>query len=91
MMPVLVVALVFGSVVLVVKMVLDYNRQKLLSGSGTEDNSLGTGELKRIIREAVDESLYPIVSRLEATENRLDEADQLLLESGTGTVDTETS
>ncbi len=89
-MPVFVVALVFGSVVLVVKMVLDFNRQKLIAGSSTDGNSLGTGELKRIIREAVDESLFPIVSRLEAAENRLDEADQLLLESETGSADTDT-
>jgi hypothetical protein len=80
--PVFVLIVIFSSALLALKLSLDHKRQKMISGSSTEGNSLGTGELKRLIREAVDESVFPLLERVEKAETRLDESEQLRLGAG---------
>lgn len=70
-------ALFFGALTTIVKMSLDYQREKwkarLGAGVGTGgDRSMGTNELRGLIREAVEEANAPLVARLEAVEERAD-------------------
>jgi len=67
-----IVALAAGT--FIVKMALDHSRWKRQYDRGhvAPENSLGTGELKAIIREAVEEANEPLLGRIEALETRLD-------------------
>ena len=87
--PIFALTIIFGSIIVLTKMVLDHRRGQALHGSSTEA-SLGTGELKRLIREAVEEGVLPLSERLERLEDesssepgRLAGRDTALLEEST--------
>lgn len=62
----------FSCVALVIKWVLEHSRWKREFDRGAStDNSLRTSELKRLMREAVEEANEPLVARVEAIEARL--------------------
>ena len=64
-------AIVAGA--LIVKWSLDYSRWKKQYDRGdAPGNSLGTSELKALIREAVEEANEPLLDRFETLEARLD-------------------
>lgn len=72
--PIIVLAIIFGSMLLSLKFVLDYRRERdsaLGTGRGRDEGSLGTGELKRLVRDAVEESIDPLVRRIDALERTL--------------------
>ena len=64
----------FATIAFIVKWSLDYSRWKRQydQGDTPTDNSLGTGELLALIREAVEEANEPLLDRVEALEERLD-------------------
>lgn len=80
MIPVFIVLIVFSSVLVVVKMGLDYKRSKLLAPPDSGGGSLRTSELEALIQRAVEKSVKPILDRFEETERRLCDHDVLLLD-----------
>lgn len=58
---------VFSFVYLTIKLILDHKKHRLAAGEG---RSLGTSELKAMIREAVTEATAPLVERIDALEDR---------------------
>ncbi len=61
---------VFSFIYLTIKMILDYNKSKMERTSAEANRSLAMGELKTLIREAVEEAQAPLLARLEALEGR---------------------
>lgn len=64
--------IVFGSIVFSLKMILDYRRDRITaigSRPNREEGSLGASELKRLIREAVDDSVRPLTERVRELES----------------------
>jgi len=88
--PVLIVLIVFTSVLALIKMSLDHKSKTLMAQQG-DGGSLGTSELKQLIREAVDEAIEPIIERLDRPEKRLTESDQLLLDEPSAELHSEDS
>ena len=82
MIPVFVVLIVFTFVFGVIKMAFDYNRSKMLTGSGNGGASLKTSELEALIRGAVEDAVQPILDRLDETDRRLQDHDVHLLDEG---------
>lgn len=70
----------FATVALIVKWSLDYKRWKLDRGPGgrtiADGEGLRASELKALIREAVEEANAPLLVRVEAVEDRLDDLAQ---------------
>ena len=64
----------FATIALIVKWSLEYSRWKreYARGGSTSGNSLGTHELKALIREAVEEANEPLLDRVEALETHLE-------------------
>lgn len=77
MTPVFIVAIVFGFVSLIVKMNLDFQREKMGRLPGAEAG-LRTSELKALIREAVEEANRPLLDRLDDLEAQLESDRQLI-------------
>lgn len=72
--PIIVLAIIFGSILLSLKLILDYRKDSppaLGDGSGRDPGNLTSGELKRLVRDAVDESIRPLVQRMEDLEQTL--------------------
>lgn len=61
----------FISVIILVKMSLDYKTTKLQARNGP-DNSMGKNELKLLIQEAVEQGTAPLHRRLAELEIRAD-------------------
>lgn len=73
MTPVLIVALVFMFVIVVTKMGMDHEKEKIrLRSGGVSDKSLGVSELRKMIREAVEEANEPLKAQVRALEGELD-------------------
>jgi len=73
MTPVLIVALVFTFVIIVTRMGMEHEKEKIRLKSGvTTDKSLVMSELRQLIREAVEEANEPLVARVKAIESELD-------------------
>lgn len=71
---VLLVFIIFGSIVAIVKLALDYAREKQRgSSSATGGSSLTSSELKAIMQEAVDDALD---ERFERFERLLEEMEE---------------
>ena len=75
MSPVLILLVIFSFVALIVKMAMDHEKEKFkIMGGKNSENSLGTSELKQLIREAVSDAVAeanaPLVARLEKLEQR---------------------
>ena len=64
----------FVAATLIVKWSLEYSKWKrqFEQGRAPADNSLGTSELKTLIREAMEEANAPLVERIEALEAHRD-------------------
>ena len=64
----------FATIAFIVKWSLEYSRWKRQydQGDAPVGNSLGIGELRALIREAVEEANEPLLDRVEALEERLD-------------------
>ena len=64
----------FGTVLLIVRWSLEHHKWRVRHRQGAESagSSLGTSELKTLIREAVEEANEPLLDRVEALEARLD-------------------
>jgi len=84
MLPAIVVAVVFGSALMVVKMALDFNRDKMLAESSREGSSLRVSELEELIEAAVEKAVAPLHERLEELELRQlsEAASQKMLSGG---------
>ena len=71
MFPALLLAIIFGFVIVIVKMAMDHEKEKLRLKAGTRsDNSLRESELKALIREAVEEANAPLLARVERLEQK---------------------
>jgi len=70
MLPAVIVALVFGSALMVAKMILDFNREKLLADRSSEGSSLLLSELEDIIDAAVGKAVAPLQERIDELEIR---------------------
>lgn len=71
MLPAIIVALVFGSGLLFIKMILDYNREKLLAKSnGPSSQSLLVSELEDMIHDAVADAVAPLEQRVTDLERK---------------------
>ncbi|MDA0378501.1 MAG: hypothetical protein O3C45_04950 [Bacteroidetes bacterium] len=69
-MPVAIVALVMGSFLLFIKMLLDYNKDKMLT-SGRQDassNTLLLSELQEMINQSVQQAVEPLHERVDQLE-----------------------
>lgn len=71
---VLIVLIVFSFVAFIVKMGLDHEREKRLLDPSSSGNSLTTSELRRMIRDSVDDANADLKKRLDTLERRLDRA-----------------
>jgi hypothetical protein len=88
-MPVAIVALVMGSFLLFIKMLLEYNKDKLLA-AGSQDsrsNTMLLSELNDMIAAAVQEAVAPLHERLQELEQKAlppasHQADQKTLPEG---------
>ena len=71
-MPVAIVALVMGSFLLFIKMLLEYNKDKLLAAGKQESGSstMLLSELNEMIAAAVHEAVEPLHARLEHLEQK---------------------
>lgn len=71
-MPVAIVALVMGSFLLFIKMLLEYNKDKMLAAGRQESgsNTMLLSELNEMIAAAVDEAVAPLHARLEDLERK---------------------
>ncbi|GEM_PF-2880831 len=58
----------FCTILLIIKMALDYKTAKLQALRGSDSNSLGKTELKALIRDAVRESNVPLENRIRELE-----------------------
>ncbi len=83
-MPVVIVAIVFGSVLLIIKMGLEYGKQKMLSQRDGSGSSLRVSELEAMIDSAVSDAIEPLVARVDELESEklLTTSRELLLEEG---------
>lgn len=72
-MPVAIVALVMGSFLLFIKMLLEYNKDKLLAAGNQEStsNTMLLSELNEMIAAAVQEAVAPLNERIEHLEQKL--------------------
>ena len=68
----LIILIIFGSALIAVKLILDFNKEKYRSKAGG-GSSLTTSELKNVMREAIEEA---VDSRLERLERRLEEMEE---------------
>lgn len=83
--------IVFTFIFAMVAMVLAHVRWKAqhnLDAMGKEGTSMGTSELKALMREAVEEANAPLLDRIAQLEEQLDET--LLLPAATDRLDEET-
>ena len=74
----------FLTIAFLVKTGLDYSRWKKEHDRGevSAGSSLGTGELRALIREAVEEANEPLLERVEALETHLEALAQPRLTTG---------
>jgi hypothetical protein len=66
-----IIMVVFGFVAFTVKLNNDYKLRREELQSGREGSSLGSGELRRLIREAVADAIVPVEERLELIERQM--------------------
>lgn len=83
-MPVFIVAIVFGTLLLIIKMGLEYGKQKMLSKRDSSGSSLRVSELEAMIESAVSDAIEPLVARVDELESEklLATSRDLLLEEG---------
>ncbi|MFQ5569277.1 MAG: hypothetical protein ACE5G0_06355 [Rhodothermales bacterium] len=76
--PFLIPIFLFLCISAIVKWSLEYNKWKIQhkAGSASSDNSLRMSELKEMIHQVVEEAGSPLLKRLEAVENRLDDLEK---------------
>ena len=87
--PVFIVAIVFGSALVMTKIIVEYKKhQDKQLAAGDHDGALRTSELEAIIRRAVDDAIEPLHERLDALDGRLlpESSAPKELGDGTGTV-----
>ena len=77
MAPVLIVLIVFSFVAFIVKMGLDHEREKRSLDVSSTQNSLTTSELRRMIRDAVDDANQDLKKRLDTVERRLERSPEV--------------
>lgn len=66
---VLIFSIVFVLPLTILKTVLDYKKSRLAARSSTGEAGVTAGELKRLLKEAVQEANAPLLERLEALEH----------------------
>ncbi len=77
---ILIPLMIFTFVFLIVKMGIDHSKEKAILRYGRpEENSLKMSELSDLLRETVEEANRPLINRLQALENRLDQLDRKTL------------
>jgi|GEM_PF-677071 hypothetical protein len=83
-MPVVIVAIVFGTVLLIVKMGLEFGKQKMLAQRDSNGSSIRVSELEAMIDSAVSDAIEPLVARVDELESEklLATSKELLLEEG---------
>ncbi|NNF03485.1 MAG: hypothetical protein HKN17_03365 [Rhodothermales bacterium] len=79
--PVIIVTIVFAASLILVKMVLDYNRAKMMHGRSSDDEgglqrSLPASELTALIRESVAEEVRPLAEKIERLERMTTDTDE---------------
>ena len=55
----------------IIKMGLDYKKAKVQASGGEEGTGVTAGELKRLLREAVEDANAPLLARIGDLEDRL--------------------
>lgn len=68
-MPVVIVAIVFGSFLVLMKMILDHKKQNQLPPRVDEGSSMRLSELNEHIRATVQEAVEPLVARIDELES----------------------
>lgn len=82
MAPVFIVTIVIAASLILVKMVLDYNRAKMIDeGSSDPERSLPASELTTLIRESVAEEIRPLAEKIERLERRTPGGESLGIDS----------
>ncbi len=71
--PVIAIAILASALLAIIKMSLDYKREKwkTLQGASHHDREIGVGELHTLIRRAVEEANAPLETRMEKLEKTL--------------------
>jgi hypothetical protein len=64
-----ILAVVFSFVLIVIKMAMNHEREKLQMKSGVSDKSLTTSELQAMLEESVQEAIAPLEKRLARLES----------------------
>lgn len=75
--PIIIVAMVFGTVITIIKMGLEHSRHKSLTRQDMTDNSMRASELELLISSAVSAAVEPLMERIDDLES-----DRLLSTSG---------
>ncbi|MDA1028055.1 MAG: hypothetical protein O3B41_03260 [Bacteroidetes bacterium] len=80
-MPVAIVAIIFGSLLMFVKMVLEHKKQNIALPTVHEGNSMKFSELEQHILATVQEAIEPLVARIDELESAqlLGSSERLLL------------
>ena len=83
-MPILVVAIVFGSILTMIKMLLNHSRDKMLAQTSSEGSSMRLSELESMVTDRIHEAIEPLISRVDELESAhlLETSKQILLEPG---------
>lgn len=88
-----ILAVIFSFVLVIAKMAMNHEREKLKMKAGTvKDNSLTTSELKGMLAEAVEEAVAPLEARLAELEEKQQpaveemETDQVVLPDHAGSL-----
>lgn len=74
MAPVFIVTIVIAASLILVKMVLDYNRTKMIDDRSSDpERSLPASELTSLIRESVADEIRPLAEKIERLEKQAGE------------------
>lgn len=68
-MPVAIIAVIFGSFLLMMKMILEHKRQNAAQPTVQEGNSMKFSELEQHILATVQEAIEPLVARIDELES----------------------
>lgn len=83
MAPVFIVTIVIAASLILVKMVLDYNRAKMIDESSSDPRrSLPASELTTLIRESVAEEIRPLAEKIERLERRTADEESPRIDAG---------
>jgi hypothetical protein len=68
-MPEAIVAIIFGSFLILMKMILSHKGQNQLAQTVSEANSMALSELQEIIDDAINQRVEPLMARIDELES----------------------